>query len=113
MSLTAPQNPPVFAPTNLAQFLNGLADAAQQSVQQRLRQGAAMYQNLATAPPVPPITMVQKEEIQRLTAHPLLGKDKKTKVLVAYYRWNTEQAAEAIRHLQSECARLDDMRDAV
>lgn len=109
----APQNPASFEPSELAQFLGSLATTAPSEAQPRLRQGAGHFQQLATEPYVAPITIAQKMEIQRLAAHPLLAKAEKTKVLLAYYRYNTEQAAEAITKLQSECARLDDMRDAV
>lgn len=109
----APQNPPCFAHADLAQFLNGLADASHNGAQQRLRQAAKHYQDLATRPHTAPITLAQKEEIQRLAAHPLLSRPEKTKVLLAYPRMNSEQAAETIKNLQSVCATLDDMREAV
>lgn len=92
----APQHSTSFQPDTLAQFLNSLATQAP-------------YE----APYVPPITPAQKMEIQGLAAHPLLSRPEKTRVLLAYYRWDTEQAAEAIKKLQSVCAALDDMRAAV
>jgi hypothetical protein len=109
----APQNPADFSPSDLAQFLNDLAKDAHNGTQQRLRHAAGHFQQLATQPMVAPVTPAQKMEIQRLAAHPMLSKAEKTKVLLAYYRYDTEQAAEKIKHLQSVCAALDDMRDAV
>jgi hypothetical protein len=112
-TIAAPQNPPCFAHADLAEFLNGLATAAHNGAQQRLRQAARHYEDLAARPHMAPITLAQKEEIQRLVAHPLLSRPERTKVLLAYPRMNSEVAAETIKNLQSVCASLDDMRDAV
>ena len=109
----APQNPPSFAPSELAVFLNQLADEAHNGSQQRLRQAAGHFQKLATSPLPVPITVSQKTEIQRLAAHPLLSRQENTRILLAYPRMDSEQAAETIKNLQSVCASLDDMRDGV
>jgi len=109
---SAIQNPPSFAHAELATFLNGLADTARTGAQQRLRSGAQHFQQLATAPVVY-ATPDQREELERLCRHPLLPRPTKTQVLVNILRFTKVQAAEAITKLQSTCAALDDMRDAV
>ena len=108
----APANPPTCSHSDLADFLNKLAREAHAESQPRLRQAAQHFQQLAEAPPVRPATPDQKMEIQRLATHPLLSRARKTLVLVAYVRYDYDEAAACIRELLSETSALDDMRAA-
>lgn len=106
------QNPAVFQPSELAIFLNGLASHPRPDAQ-RLRAGAQHFQQLAECPPPAPMTPAQKEDIQQLCTHPLLRRPEKTKLLLAYVRFDKEQAAEAINHLRTLLSAREDMREGV
>jgi hypothetical protein len=104
----APENPSPFVPSTLADFFSSLA---QERDQPSLRQGAGHFADLANNPTLP-ITPAQRQEVQRLCAHPLLPKRDKTLNLLGYVHDNQEQAAERIRQLQSLLSQREDMRDA-
>lgn len=113
LTVKAPENPSPFVPSELATFLNGLADEADATYKaSRLRQAANHFTELAQTPPAPPITYTQKDELLRLCRHPLLPKPEKTLTLVRYNTYDSPEADERIRHLQSLLSQLEDMRDA-
>jgi hypothetical protein len=109
----ATQNPGTFQPSELATFLNGLADAAHNGAAARLRQAAAHFHNLATAPPKRYATISQREEIRRLCQCPLLSAGEKTRIGLASLRFDYDEAAECITSLQSIISQLEGMAAAV
>ena len=111
--MSTTQNPGSFQPSELASFLNGLAESAQNGAQLRLRAAAAHFQGLATAPPKRLATMAQKEEIRRLCQHPLLSAGEKTRISLALLRFDYDEAAECLTSLQSIISQLEDMAVAV
>lgn len=105
----APANPATCSTSGLAGFLSKLADTAPAPAQQRLHAGAEHLQQLAA---IGLATPAQHMEIRRLCQHPLLPRPRKTLVLVAYMRYDYDEAANCIKQLLSETSALDDMRDA-